>query len=64
MKNTARCEDLTGVFLLYESGVLVGLGITPFGSFTSKDRTWFEDPPASVVKVGEIKLFIKVLRPY
>lgn len=50
LQNTSRCEDLAGVFLLYESGQLIGLGITPFGSFTSNERTWFEDPPASVIK--------------
>uniref|UniRef100_A0A1B6J7C4 Uncharacterized protein n=1 Tax=Homalodisca liturata TaxID=320908 RepID=A0A1B6J7C4_9HEMI len=44
------CGDLQGVFLLYEYKQLIGLGIIPFGSFTSKDRTWFEDPSANVVK--------------
>ncbi|XP_054264505.1 uncharacterized protein LOC128987598 isoform X2 [Macrosteles quadrilineatus] len=47
---TSDCNDYQGAFLLYEKGELIGLGINPFGSFTSKDRVWFEDVPAKVVK--------------
>lgn len=48
---TSQCGDLQGAFLLYEKGKLIGLGLNPFGSFTSGQRTWFEDVPPKVVKV-------------
>lgn len=53
---TSDCNDLQGVFLLYDSEELIGMGLIPFGSFTSDERTWFEDPPVLAVKVCDLRL--------
>lgn len=51
LSNTTECNSFQGVFLLYNGGELIGIGLIPFGSFTSGDRTWFEDPPILAVEV-------------
>jgi len=52
LKKDGTCEAAPGIFLLYENGEMIGLGLIPYGSFTNGDQqNWFEDPPAPVAKM-------------
>lgn len=56
MTTDVDCADLQGVFLLYStSGDMIGLGLAPWGSFTSgANATWFEDITSLETEVCEV----------
>uniref|UniRef100_A0A1B6KHA3 Uncharacterized protein n=2 Tax=Graphocephala atropunctata TaxID=36148 RepID=A0A1B6KHA3_9HEMI len=50
MTKDLDCHNFIPVFLLYNHGKLIGMGLIPFGSFKSKgNREWFEDPPKFII---------------